>query len=712
MAIAVCAVIGVMAGGILLWPKRQVALPEPSKSTPVASVESPREVVTNSYGYLGPDSCAGCHAERVAEFRKTRHFQACVRPEADKMPVGFSEGRGTYIPAESPVRFVMSASGSQFSQTAIMKTPSGEQKVTSPISLVYGCGAGSDEVYFTWRGAQLSELPMSWLHTINDWGTSGFDRQGQGDFSRPTTPRCMECHNTWMEHHPGTLNEYTPYNPILGVTCEVCHGPGREHVTFHEANPEIRTGKNVVHPGRLSRERLMDLCAQCHSNALKHRGPAFNYRPGQPLDESYKTLTTHFPEEDHVANQVTYLKQSRCYQQSGTMTCITCHDPHEPRQPADRGVGESACIKCHQRADCRARNELPNEVQNNCVGCHMSKDEKIQVNFATAKIPYYSPVPRWQHRIAVDPVARDEILLVWHESQKDRNQPEADRLRTALFEHWSAEVDRCKADYRYLAAIHACRQALRWKADSVIQKRLKEFEVIHARLESDRQKLRHLVADSDYDAALSLAKGILELKPNDAKTVGQLGTLFAIKGEKNLAREHWQSVARIDPDDPYGESMLGWQAYLDQQYETAIEAYLRAEQIEPYFDKIQYHLGLALVKSNQWTEAIARFQRVLEINPNHLEGHIALIDAFRHQGEPDQALPVAIRTTMLTKEPNATIEAHKQLADIYADLHQYSDAEKSILRSIGLARVKRPEMVSQLQQKLEGYRLNSEPPKP
>ena len=154
--------------------------------------------------------------------------------------------------------------------------------------------------------------------------------------------------------------------------------------------------------------------------------------------------------------------------------------------------------------------------------------------------------------------------------------------------------------------------------------------------------------------------------------------------------------------------MLGWQAYLDQQYDTAIEAYLRAEQIEPYFDKIQYHLGLALVKSNQWTEAIARFQRVLEINPNHLEGMVALIDAFRKKGEPEQALPLANRMTMLVKDPNAVIEAYKVLADIYADLRRYTEAENSIFRSIGVARVKKPELVPALQQRLDEYRSKSQ----
>src|SRR5262245_42022583 len=46
--------------------------------------------------YLGPEACAACHAERVAEFQATRHYQACTVPDPDRMPAGFSAGRGTF----------------------------------------------------------------------------------------------------------------------------------------------------------------------------------------------------------------------------------------------------------------------------------------------------------------------------------------------------------------------------------------------------------------------------------------------------------------------------------------------------------------------------------------------------------------------------------------------------------------------------------------
>ena len=112
------------------------------------------------------------------------------------MPVGFAPEKGVFHPRGGSVRFEMTQVKGEFLQTAIRTIPAGEQRISSPIGLVYGAGAETDEVYFTWQEDRLSELPMSWLHPLGEWGTAGFDRDGSGDFSRGTSPRCMECHTT------------------------------------------------------------------------------------------------------------------------------------------------------------------------------------------------------------------------------------------------------------------------------------------------------------------------------------------------------------------------------------------------------------------------------------------------------------------------------------------------------------------------------------
>lgn len=682
----------------------------PNHQSSSARGETP-PVAINPEGYIGIDACAACHAERVAEFRETRHFQACLPTPVDTMPPGFLTGRGTFIPSNSPVHFLMSREGNQFLQTAIQKTPQGERRTSTPIELVYGSGAETDEVYFTWKGDLLSELPMCWLHPIDDWGVAGFDRNGSGDFTRPTTPRCMECHNTWMNHVPGTLNEYKRHQSIYGITCEVCHGPGTDHVRHHEAHPDETAASKIVHPGHLSRERRMDLCAQCHSNALKHRGPAFRYRPGLPLDDFYKTLQTKHPEDDHVANQVSYLRESECFQQSDQMTCITCHDPHVHKPRPQRGVGGADCRQCHQPDACHDKENLPLAVRDNCVGCHMPKSEKIQVSFATRDTAYYAPVPRWEHRIAVYPAARDEILLEWYRTQSDpASQAEVERLRASLFDHWVSLSEQYATEYRLLAAIHACRQALRFKGDPTVESRLSQLIVSYTKTDQGRPKVRHLMTSGNYDEAFKLAQEILTLKPHDAITVGNLGTLYALLGQKEQARQQWEAAAKLDADDPYGPSMLGWQSFLDGDYESAVEQFLIAESIEPYLDKINYQLGLTMLKLERWPDAVSRFRRVLIINPRHIEGHIGLNTALRQTKEYAEATSVARQAANLTREQNLSVL--EALAETYAEAGQPANAERTARKMLDLAQKQEPQKVPEIRRKLDEWAAAGRQPKP
>jgi hypothetical protein len=343
-----------------------VFLRPPSSSHAPATDPLPLDLddpVPENPGYVGLHACAACHAERVAQFQKTNHYLACREVGVSTILEGFASGKGTFVAREPGLRFEMTRTDAGIFLNAIQASAAGERRASTPVAWVYGAG-DADEVYFGWHGDRLYELPISWLHPQQCWGISPPYRYSiHQDFSREATPRCVECHNTWVGHLAGTLNQYRRDGAIVGVTCERCHGPGREHLAFHKAHPEARTGEYIVHPGSLSRERQIDVCAQCHSNAIKHRTPPFTYRPGHALEESFKTLSTKYAEDDRVANQTLYLRRSKCFQKSDTMTCLTCHDPHSPKSPAATAAVAAACLKCHAPADCMEQPRLPSAVR-------------------------------------------------------------------------------------------------------------------------------------------------------------------------------------------------------------------------------------------------------------------------------------------------------------------------------------------------------------
>src|SRR5262245_52916488 len=209
----VVAVAVIAIGGAAAWWRWQ---PQ-QRPAPVAVSLEPKDVdlAPLNPGYLGPQACAECHSERVAEFLKTRHAVACVEPSVERVTQAFDSGPKTHRPVNSDATFAMSRAGDEYRMNV---TRPGGQRGGAKIGLVYGSRGAGDEMYFTWQGDLLFELPMAWLYPQNCWGSTTISPHGSGHFGRETGPRCLECHNTWFTYVPGTHNEYRPADRVLGVT--------------------------------------------------------------------------------------------------------------------------------------------------------------------------------------------------------------------------------------------------------------------------------------------------------------------------------------------------------------------------------------------------------------------------------------------------------------------------------------------------------------
>lgn len=663
-------------------------------------------------GYLGPEACAQCHAQRVAEFQSTRHFVANKRPESGQMPEGFLPEKGKFSVEDLALRFEMSEQNGKFREAPFFDHSPQAPTHSSEIAFCYGAKGGNDEVYFTWHEDQLCELPVAWLDPLKMWGASPFDRHDSGDFARDTTVRCVECHNTWVEHLPGSRNQYRRDDWILGVTCEVCHGPGRDHVSFHQKNPLEKEPRDVVRPARLSRERRMDLCAQCHSNALKHRGPAFSYRPGEPLEDFYFSLRTSRPEDDHVANQTTYLRQSRCFQKSDSLTCVTCHNPHQPRSAANAGA--ASCQTCHANTDCSERIRLPNAVQDQCIQCHMPERRKIQVYFRTEKDKYVSPVKRYEHRIAVYPDAKDEVLLNWYRTQTDpESLDKGNALARSLGEFWRIESDKLSRDYRYLAAIDACRNSLQFDPAPDSQDRLNELISMQWKIDTDFQDGLWHEREGRYAEAIDAFERVLKVKPNHVNAHAKLGTTYAVVKQAELATKHLKAAADYDHDDPYAPGMLGWLAYLDGHPENALEYYRQAEDVEPYSAKINYQMGLALAKLDRFPEAADRYKKAIQIDPGNVSSLATLSQLLLKLGKPDEAMNHSLKAVEVTGHRDPEILMN--LAESYAGTQEFQNAITTAQRALELSNSRPREFQMRIRDRIDQFksseRNRSKPPK-
>ena len=627
--------LGVVTAAAWYWGLRTPT--PPTAATPVtpAGDDDLEPPVPVNPGYVGVQACAPCHAKRVEEYKETRHAVAMVPASPGRMPAAFTDGHGTYKTTVPGLRFEMGRTEHGYAATAVRADPGGEKRMTSPIAFVYGSGGVFDEVYFTWRGDRLYELPVVYLHPPHGWGNVPFAAQGEGDGSRETAFRCLECHNTWFAHLPdGVKNRYRPDSFIPGVGCERCHGPGADHVAHHAAHPG-GPAKAIVHPGYLSRDRLTDVCAQCHSNANKPLGPALTYRPGEPLEKYYRTAVPAHRENDHVANQTRYMRESKCFQKSDTLTCVTCHNPHKP---TDHDATRRSCRQCHQPEHCKEQPKLPAGVRADCVGCHMPPRVWMTVHFHTADDLFVPPIRRFEHRIGVYPESTNTVLLEWHRKQADpASQAEADRLAKAVSGYWLAEADRRAGEARYLAAVGAVREALRVEPTPAAREKLDRYKRTQAALLDDLAEGERLIVARRMPDAIRLYERVLAVHPRNAAAQGKLGMLLADSNQTEKAVEHLRKVAECGPEDPYGEGLLGYMALRDGRFEEAVKHYQRVEEIEPFNARARFYWGLALLRQGYAAAAADRFRAALAVNPVFAEAHQGLSQALRLLGKTAEA---------------------------------------------------------------------------
>ena len=369
-------------------------------------VPPPRDANSDptSAGYLGTDACAECHQDYVNDFQKTAHFHTSQEAQGDAVRTLLEMNRDTLVTAGGKISFQMTPDNGKFSQHLVVKAKENTFSQHFTMDLITGSGK-LGQSYLYWNDDHLYQAHVSLFHDENGnrWMNSPGFPDGGADYSRPIEQRCLDCHATFFQWVNGTVNQYRPDNYVLGVSCEKCHGPGKQHVDFHHAHPEADESHHITNPGNLPTARLDDLCSLCHAPAKRLKKPPFSYRPGDNIDDflEFEQDPRALQGGVHSTNQRLRLSQSACFQQSEAMTCITCHNPHQ-HERGNSALFSQRCMQCHESQACGKFTTLGKQIEQNCIDCHLPRreDEGTQMNVAQG---------------AIFPLLRDHLIQVYPE---------------------------------------------------------------------------------------------------------------------------------------------------------------------------------------------------------------------------------------------------------------------------------------------------------
>jgi hypothetical protein len=322
-------------------------------------------------GFVGDLACQPCHQEKFATYLATAHHRTSRLADAASIGGSFAKGKRGMTTFNPELTFRMDARDGHFYETAIRQNNGHTTDHTEQIDLVIG-SATKGQTYLYWKQNGLFELPVSYWTQLHRWVNSPGYVDGSADFDRPVLPRCLECHASYFQPMTSAISEnhYDKEDFVLGISCERCHGPGVDHVKNHSASSASSVGTKPMPPLRLSRERQIDICAQCHGGAGEPIAPAFSFRPGETLSQYVRLQQPNATDRlDVHGNQVNLLERSRCFQNSPEMSCSTCHDVHAPERPAADYSGR--CLGCHRVDQCGMVRKMGKQSTSNCIDCHM-----------------------------------------------------------------------------------------------------------------------------------------------------------------------------------------------------------------------------------------------------------------------------------------------------------------------------------------------------
>ena len=378
-------------------------------------------------GYADPQTCAGCHsaiAQQYAQTGMAQSFGAVCAAAKSSQPTDV-----TYQHAASAETISVATKDGISRMERHQNGFDGKIANAFSATIDYWFGSGNHaRSYFSRTGDnELIELPLTWYSEKGGyWAMSpGYDSPSHAGFSRKATYRCMFCHNAYPEMAAGAdrMDNGTKFSASLpqGIDCQRCHGPGQSHVNAAIAGrPADELKSLIVNPARLPLARRDEVCFPCHLEPTSMSLPSylpvygrgvFSYVPGQPL-EQYIRYFDHAPGTGHddkfeFSGQPYRLRKSKCFTASGgNLTCITCHDPHQPDKAQSDQVqviarANAACVNCHSGGDrsmAALRRDQAHPSSGECVSCHMPQRRPSDSIHLTVTDHYIQRNP------AVDPI--------------------------------------------------------------------------------------------------------------------------------------------------------------------------------------------------------------------------------------------------------------------------------------------------------------------
>ena len=537
--------------------------------------------------YVGSEGCVSCHPNQAASFAQTTHAASfAVCGEQSDLPTA------TYAHPRSLTEFQVKRRSGQLIHTQRTLDRAGNEVLSVSKPMTYVVGSGQHAKTFLYSdGDFLVQSPLTW-YAENGWEMSpGYDRPGHPGMSRMVTKECLFCHVGHIDPKQGAAAVFEVTEHAIG--CERCHGPGSTHNELHESGrDDLASLDAVVHPAKLTREAREAICHQCHLQAAiattSAGGNDWDFRPGDTM--AMHRTDFQYGQSDRsmkIVGHVEQLHRSACYIQTETMTCVTCHNPHQVIAPEQKiEFYRNICNDCHSDPGCGLAIEIRvTKNDNDCAACHMpAADTNV------AHVAFHD------HTIAVHPESGN-IEPVDSTLVADPLPPSADRLATSLIPVVTdSALPSDELERRLTLAMY-----------HLLDRGAEPIDRDHFHQQSTFnlfQRLQNGSADPAVKTMLAV----------DAKDMGYPDIAIDLAS---------QAIASSRQPDRYfvrANRVLGESSFKRGEFDAAVEAFEKAAKYDRR-GSIHQMMGMSLQNLGRTDEALKSLRRSIEIDPTNRSAH-------------------------------------------------------------------------------------------
>jgi tetratricopeptide (TPR) repeat protein len=583
--------------------------------------DTPKAAPTQQYA--DSSTCVQCHASEAEGYARTGMAHAFYKPDTKNTAESPAKDREFYH-AASNTYYTLTEHDAHYYQRRWQKGFDGNPENVEELPIDYVMGSGNHVRTYLHRepDGTLIELPMAWYaEDGGHWGMNpGFDN------AHPMTRRviayeCMFCHNAYPQIPPTAhrdLSASPTYGATLpeGIDCQRCHGPGAAHVkaaqtpgtSLQEINAQI------VNPVRLSNNRQMEVCEQCHlettstllPDRIRHydREP-FGYKANEPLANfiSYYSRDPAKGRTDNfeIASAPYRLRQSQCFLKSqGALTCESCHNPHDLHKgPGSAAYYASVCMKCHAT-------NLPAKIAlhqhpagTDCVSCHMPKRRTEDVVH----------VEMTDHLIQRRPPPNKELLAPLKEVLDTPETAYRGPVKRYLLDNESA----APADALYDAAAQVIDGSNLGEGIPALSDLLRTQHPPQPNFSIELgDAMRH---NGDLSSAIDAYRQALTLDPLSSRAQRRLGVALGTAGQTDEARSVLQTATDREPANYLLWYELAQIESKSGDFAKALSDLRKSIELKPDFADAQNNLGSLLAQSKDLRGAEAAFRAALTVNP-------------------------------------------------------------------------------------------------